>query len=118
MTKNKTDKFDITYLKSISNNDKTFIKEVLRLYVETSQIAVTKLESDLEKGDFKSIEFLLHRMRSSIMPFSLTNLNEQLKKTEQDIGENNISNVPKEIKLIIGQVKKSILSSEIELQKL
>ena len=69
MTKNKTDKFDITYLKSISNNDKTFIKEVLRLYVETSQIAVTKLESDLEKGDFKSIEFLLHRMRSSIMPF-------------------------------------------------
>jgi HPt (histidine-containing phosphotransfer) domain-containing protein len=115
MSKKVQDNFDISYLKTISNNDQKFIKEVLRLFIETTNEAIQKLKLDLEKKDFKSIEFLLHRMRSSIMPFNLTKLNEQLKKTEQSIGESIYSNVDEEVGAIVTDTSRIVKLAQKEL---
>jgi HPt (histidine-containing phosphotransfer) domain-containing protein len=118
MTNEESNQLDITYLISISNNETTFIKEVLRLFIVTSKEATQKLESDLINEDYKSIEFILHRMRSSIMPFNLTKLNEHLKSTEEKIASNNYKDVSQAVNQIILDTKRIISSAENKLREM
>ena len=62
---------DLTGLREMSDNNLTFIKEMLELFVSEMKDHLVLLHSAIEEENYSQIEYLSHKMKSSITLVSM-----------------------------------------------
>lgn len=104
---------DLTYLNEISGGDKTFIKEMLELFINTTAIEVNEFDNLLAAGKVEAIGLLAHKMKAPIQMIGALELFEKV-KTIENCGKtgSNLENIPN----MVNEVKIQViaLSNEIK----
>ncbi len=72
---------DLNHLNSISNNDSSFVKEMVTTFIEATPDSLAKMESHLEGKDLLSIGQIAHKIKPSLAFMGI----ESLKTTVLDI---------------------------------
>jgi HPt (histidine-containing phosphotransfer) domain-containing protein len=80
-----TEVIDVEGLKRLSGNDNVFVSEILKLYAERTVRDIAELTCARNSGDWNTIRFVVHRMRSAAVPLGLKKLVVLLKKVELGI---------------------------------
>lgn len=70
--------YTLESLKEIANGDIAFVNTMLSIFIAESEKSIHQLELDLEKGNFKEIAGICHKLKSSVKIFNLKPLAEQL----------------------------------------
>ena len=80
---------DLSFLRQQTHNNKAFIMEMISLFLEQNPKDVAELEEAIDKGDFKAIFKVTHRLRNTILFFGLNNIiGTQLQQMETLAGSN------------------------------
>lgn len=58
--------FDLSYLRSISNNNKDFIKEMISTFIQTLPITITEIKTSLDNEHWEGVGKGVHKIKSSI----------------------------------------------------
>ena len=56
---------DLSYLREISDNDDTFIAEVLSKFISNSQMDFDLLKDDFNSGNYENVAKIAHKLKSS-----------------------------------------------------
>lgn len=59
---------DLTYLMELSDGNKTFVKEMIALFLSENPEEIKLLEKGISENNYKSIKSIAHKLRSTI-PF-------------------------------------------------
>jgi HPt (histidine-containing phosphotransfer) domain-containing protein len=104
---------DLTYLNEISVGDKTFIKEMLELFINTTAIEVNEFDNLLVAGNFEAIGQLAHKMKAPIQMIGALDLFEKVKLIE-NYGKtgSHLENIPN----MINEVKIKVISLSDEIK--
>ena len=73
---------DLTYLRTLSNGDNGFIKEMLSLFIAQTPDILTRMTNYLNMQDWQALSSAAHKMKPSIMFVGLKEIEEDLKKVE------------------------------------
>lgn len=92
---------DVEGLRRMSGYDETFVLEILKLYTERSSKDVEELEKARSEEDRKTIQFVVHRMRSAAVPLGLKELVVLLKKVELKIKDDDNHDIGNELDAIL-----------------
>lgn len=86
---------NLAYLRTLSNGDKGFIKEMLTLFIEQTPDMLTRMSKYLELKDWKSLSNVAHKMKPSVMFVGLKEIETDLKKIEDYAAERkNTEDIP------------------------
>jgi PAS domain S-box-containing protein len=58
--------FDLSYLKSVSNNDESFVKEMIETYLETMPGSIEEVRSFSRQRDWENLSRAAHKLKPSI----------------------------------------------------
>lgn len=61
-----TSAFDLSYLKTISNNNESFIKEMIVTFIETLPNSIKEIQLALNQKDFEALARATHKIKPSI----------------------------------------------------
>ena len=115
---NKKANFDLAYLRSISENNKAFLQEMLQTFVQSMPAVLLDMEGALQQKDWKKLSRLAHQIKPS---FSLMGMN-TLRNTVFFIEENSEqkTNLPelinttktfvRECNDVVSELKREIIS--------
>ncbi|MFN2428401.1 MAG: Hpt domain-containing protein [Cryomorphaceae bacterium] len=109
---------DVNGLLNLSGNDREFVAEILKLYIQKTNSDIRELGNAAGEENWKSVAFILHRMRSSATPLGLVELQKNLKALEIDLKDHNTSDADNRLNHIIDRVKTAQKSAENQLQQL
>lgn len=103
---------DLTYLNEISGGDKTFIREMLDLFANTTADEVELFDKHLAEGNYEAIGQLAHKMKAPIQMLGASELFEQVRSLELNGKQKtNLDTIPgmiNDIKVKIGNMKGEI----------
>ena len=103
------------HLNTLSRGNKTFIKEIIDIFLEQNPIELKELESAINSKDYTSIRSISHKMKTSVGFIGITQLLPELNKIESlASNEGNINT----IQAIFSHVKSICHQASIELKKL
>jgi PAS domain S-box-containing protein len=112
--------YDLSKLKQITRGDEKFIVKMLQLFINETIAGMTNLERAFEEKDIKQVQFLAHRMKSSLSNlniFSAAGIAEKIEKAQWAEPEYPaLVNQLHELKYIIDEVIPQIKSEYPELQ--
>jgi HPt (histidine-containing phosphotransfer) domain-containing protein len=112
--------YDLSKLKQITRGDEKFIVKMLQLFINETIAGMTNLERAFEEKDIKQVQFLAHRMKSSLSNlniFSAAGIAEKIEKAQWAEPEYPaLVNQLHELKNIIDEVIPQIKSEYPELQ--
>lgn len=75
---------NLSYLKSMSENNKDFIAEMVSIFREQVEEYKQQLPALLEKSDFENLSKVAHKAKSSVAVMGMAEEAELLKKLESD----------------------------------
>jgi CheY-like chemotaxis protein/HPt (histidine-containing phosphotransfer) domain-containing protein len=75
--------YDINKLKQITRGDEQFIQKMLELFIKETTNSVSELTAALEIKDIKRVQFLAHRMKSTLGNLSVVSAAEIAQKIEK-----------------------------------
>lgn len=76
---------DLTYLNEIGNNDRNFVLEILRMFMQQTSQDLEKLESIATQNDMQNLYSAVHKIKSSIMMLGNKTANDKIVKLENMI---------------------------------
>lgn len=82
---NDTPLYDLAKLKQITRGDEKFIIKMLQVFINETRSSLTHLEQAFEQKDIKQVQFLAHRMKSSLNNlniFSAAGIAEKIEKEQ------------------------------------
>lgn len=75
--------FDLTFLRTVSGNNKTFIREMIETFVETTPKVLSAMRASVEKRDWKKLAQLAHRIKPSLTLMGMEVLRKQVMSIEE-----------------------------------
>lgn len=92
---------DLTYLKSLSKGDDTFVQQMITIFVNQTPPAVEQLEESLLNKDFVTLKAVAHKMKPSFSFVGVNSLREKVEALEKNAMQpTDISTMDKLIKEI------------------
>lgn len=58
--------FDLSYLRSISNNNEEFIKEMISTFIQTLPLSIEEIQSSVKAGNWETVGRAVHKIKPSI----------------------------------------------------
>jgi CheY-like chemotaxis protein/HPt (histidine-containing phosphotransfer) domain-containing protein/anti-sigma regulatory factor (Ser/Thr protein kinase) len=111
--------YDLSKLKQITRGDEKFIVKMLQVFISETNNSITHLEQAFEQKDIKQVQFLAHRMKSSLNNLSISSGGGIAEKIEKgDWAESGLPALEKQIvglRKIIDQVIPMIMADYAEL---
>lgn len=105
---------NLAYLRTLSNGDEGFIKEMLALFIEQTPELLEKMTKYLELKDWKSLGTVAHKMKPSVMFVGLKEIEADLKRVEEYTTERiNTENIP----IILDKIKQVCVAAIDELKE-
>ncbi len=98
-------RYDLSYLKRISNNNDSFVKEMVQIFIGQAGEIIELLPQYLAKKDFKSIADLIHKIRSSARNIGNTTMADSGSTIENLIMNSKAEKTPNLIKHFIEECK-------------
>jgi signal transduction histidine kinase/CheY-like chemotaxis protein len=119
----KTDHINLSILNDFSGDDRVFEKELMQHFLEKFYSDFENLKFNLKEQNYKEIEFFIHKMKSPLGIFGLSNITENLeyikllsnKEYLYKLSLEILGNVENNIK-IIEQELRDLLESEVYLK--
>ena len=93
-------------LERISGGDSAFFEEMLRIFIRSSEEALTKIQMNLQTADWNSMSETAHKLAAPAKHMQATVLYNHLKRLENNMENSN----PEEIKLLINEIEREIKS--------
>lgn len=92
----------LDYLREFSNNDLSFMKDMISIFIDTIGEDLSNIENAWQKGEFGLVRSTVHKMKPSYQFMGIASLREDILKLEQlaKAGEN-----PEEMKKLIEKIK-------------
>ncbi len=81
------DVLDLSYLKSLSEGNDAFVREMLTIFSEDIPQLMAQLKVSMDAEDLKRVGQLAHKYRSPLSLLKLTRLEEIMKTMEHKVGE-------------------------------
>ena len=110
---------NLEYLASISNNDKGFMKEMLKTFVKSTPASISEMKKALSNKDYNVVGQIAHRIKPSITFMGINSLKLLVKEVEL-LGK--AGEKPQEIEEkaqdLISNIEKAIIELKSELKKL
>lgn len=72
-----TEKVDLTYLHKVSNNNKEFVSEIVKSFIDNTPRAINQIKAELKKGDWVKMEKEVHKIKSTLSMIGLTSTREK-----------------------------------------
>jgi CheY-like chemotaxis protein/HPt (histidine-containing phosphotransfer) domain-containing protein len=82
-TVTETPLYDISTLKQITRGDEQFMQKMLELFIKETTNSISELNTALEVKDIKRIQFLAHRMKSTLGNLSIASAVDIAQKIEK-----------------------------------
>ncbi len=123
LTKNKTGVVDLNELYSMARGRNIFIKEIIDIFLTQTPKDLFEMENAMLTGDYKTIQILAHRMRTSLGFIGMKQLLPALGKIEELAAEHvNMENItqlfyPVKIDCLLAIIELKELASKIEIEK-
>jgi HPt (histidine-containing phosphotransfer) domain-containing protein len=76
--------YDLTSLHKLSNNDTTFIKSIIGVFVDHIPASVLEMQQALEDRNYQVIRKTAHRIKPSIQTFGVKAIEDELKILNDD----------------------------------
>jgi HPt (histidine-containing phosphotransfer) domain-containing protein len=92
-------------LERISGGDAAFFDEMLRIFIRSSEEALTKIQMNLQTADWNSMSETAHKLAAPAKHMQATVLYNYLKELENNMGNGN----PEEIKVLINEIEREII---------
>jgi HPt (histidine-containing phosphotransfer) domain-containing protein len=100
---------DLTYLSSMCDGDKTFMRDMIASFIEEIPLTLNNLSTQLQKKDWETLGKLVHKMKPAIQFMGLKKTYEVVKETESNCkNEGKLEKVPQAIGLIICNIQLAI----------
>jgi len=110
--KNRNSFSAIEFLKDFSNGDPDYIKELVDVYIKQKDESIEKLKIYYEEQNYKGLQDLIHKLKSSVGFFKLNELKDQLQNLENDFkNKRNIEAIPSIIDQI--QIQSEEMTQEV-----
>ncbi|MBO9199587.1 MULTISPECIES: PAS domain S-box protein [Niastella] len=77
--------YDLCKLKQITRGDKKFILKMLQLFISETTIGIKNMETAFEQKDIKQVQFLAHRMKSSLNNLNISSAATLAEKIETGV---------------------------------
>lgn len=103
------------HLNTLSRGNKTFIKEIIDIFLEQNPIELKELESAINSKDYTSIRSISHKMKTSVGFIGISQLLPELNEIESLASNEGKINA---IQAIFSHVKSICYQASIELKKL
>ncbi|MEO1053238.1 MAG: ATP-binding protein [Bacteroidota bacterium] len=86
---------DLTYLKNISNNDDTFMVEMIETFIKNTGSAIEEIKVKLEEEDWNEVGNIAHRIKPSITFMGIESMKPVIKNIEDySKNEKHLEEVP------------------------
>jgi CheY-like chemotaxis protein/anti-sigma regulatory factor (Ser/Thr protein kinase) len=110
--------FNLKKLRSISNNNKEFMAEMIALFIHESEEAIERILIAQTLSDYTTIRKIVHKIKPSVDVIGIASIAKEIKQieeTSEDDIDNNlfaelINTILKVLKDAISQIKSEILS--------
>jgi CheY-like chemotaxis protein/HPt (histidine-containing phosphotransfer) domain-containing protein/anti-sigma regulatory factor (Ser/Thr protein kinase) len=76
--------YDLCKLKQITRGDENFITKLLQVFINETMNSVTNLEQAFEQKDIRQVQFLAHRMKSSLNNLNISSAAGIAEKIEKE----------------------------------
>lgn len=73
---------DLTYLKTFSDNDRDFMREMIEMFVERYEEDMPLMMEDLTKGEYKTLSGRLHKIKPSVNMMGINVVYPQVQEAE------------------------------------
>ena len=107
---------DIRAILNMTGNDKVFAAELLQMFIAQVSQDLVKLQEQCDTKDWAGVQFLAHRMRSSIGPFGMAETLDTLKSLEQKLKAGITSEAENSVLLVKEGCNNALQQAEILLK--
>ncbi|MEQ8304738.1 MAG: ATP-binding protein [Cyclobacteriaceae bacterium] len=76
---------DLTYLKKVSNNDKGFITEIVRSFLDSTPKTLQEIKSQMKSEDWVKLEKEVHKIKPTLVMIGLHHLRELAVQIEKEV---------------------------------
>ena len=83
-------KIDLSYLKTVSNNNQAFITEIIQTFIETIPTHLHEISVFATKEKWEDVSKVVHKIKSSLALLGLQEAKNQATEIEEVIKDNNI----------------------------
>lgn len=104
---------DLTYLKSLSKGDNSFVKQMITIFVNQTPSAIEQLEKSLLSKDFVTLKSVAHKMKPSFSFVGVNSLKDKVEELEKNALQPTDINT---MNLLINEIKTVALKAVKELQ--
>ncbi len=105
---------DLTYLKGIANGSNAFIAQMLSIFIEQTPQVLVRMEKALKNKDWKSLRFVVHKMKPSIMFTGLSEIINDVPLLEEYAAEeSHLDAIP----ALVDKIKKVCREAVVELKE-
>lgn len=104
---------DLTYLKSLSKGDESFVKQMITIFVNQTPSAIEQLEKSLLDKDFATLKAVAHKMKPSFSFVGVNSLQEKITELEKNALQPTDINT---MDMLINEIKIVALTAVEELQ--
>jgi len=88
-------KYDLGFLKSISNTNENFIREMILTFKQTTPRVILKMGSYMKNKKYKALGKEVHRLIPGVSFLGAENIKDDLIKIEQYVNDNkNLDDIP------------------------
>jgi len=88
-------KYDLGFLKSISNTNENFIREMILTFKQTTPRIILKMGSYMKNKKYKALGKEVHRLIPGVSFLGAENIKDDLIKIEQYVNDNkNLDDIP------------------------
>jgi PAS domain S-box-containing protein len=107
---------NLSFLRKMSNNDDTFIKELIILFLESTPTLIEEMKDHYQKKHWKELSGTAHQMKPSVKLMGLIDMHEVAKQLENDSLETDKSSLEPAINKISTyfDIAKGELEAEIK----
>jgi hypothetical protein len=74
--------YDLSLVESLSGGDKTFIKKMVALFIETIPSNINALKQALQKQDWEQVSKMAHKLKSSVDSMGIKTLRNEIREVE------------------------------------
>ncbi len=109
---------DLSYLQSVSNNDKQFIQEMITTFLESMPKSIVEIVRCVEVKDWESLAKAIHKIKPSLTMMGMQALKSSAIELEQMCkSEILVKAIPSEIELFTKQLQDALKELESSLHK-
>lgn len=110
---------DLTYLRSVSDNDETFVKQIIEDVALQLPEMVKELEDQFRKNGLDRLKAVAHKMNTTMMTMGMRETENLLHKIEEFISlQKNLDSLQELILAVKNQCNMAALEMDSELQNL